>query len=301
MLSLCANIGLVALKVGAGVLSNSISLLAEGVQSTVDVAASAAILLTIRAAERPPDEDHPWGHGKFENLASLAQIILILGTTGYLLNAAWQRWLRPAPVEVDWGIGALVVSVVVNYLVSRRVLRVGKQTGSPALIAEAAHLRGDMLACFGVLGGLVAVAVTGESRLDPVVAAVMTIVVVVGAVKLLRDAVRPLLDESLPPHEAKLVHDVLAGDPRVLGYHRLRSRQAGSVRLLDLHLLLDDDLSLREAHSIAEDVEAALRAALPNLDVILHPEPYAEEMAHQVERHGVRPISLTPNPPGENH
>jgi ferrous-iron efflux pump FieF len=118
----------------------------------------------------------------------------------------------------------------------------------------------------------------------------MTVVITITAIKLLRDSVRPLLDESLPSTEEARVREVLDGDPRVLGYHRLRTRRAGSNRLMDLHLLLDDDLSFREAHAITEDVEGEIRRVLPNVDVIVHAEPFREEQLHQQEHHGATTI-----------
>jgi len=285
-LSLATNAFLVLVKVAAGLASGSISVLAEGVQSTVDVVASALILLTVRAAARPPDREHPYGHGKFENVASLGQMVLILGTASYLLHAAWSRWLHPEPLRVDWGIAALTTALGVNALVSRRLMRIARETGSQALEAEAAHLRSDMLSCAGVLLGLLLVWITGEPRLDPLIAAVMTGVVVYTALRLLRDTLRPLLDESLPLHEEAAVRAVLDGDERVQGYHRLRTRRAGAHRMIDVHVLLDDHLTFRAAHAMAEEVEDAIRATLPNADVIVHAEPFDEETRHQRERHG---------------
>jgi cation diffusion facilitator family transporter len=284
-LSLCSNALLVLIKIGAGIVSGSLSVLAEGVQSTMDVLASVLILLTVRAAAAPPDRAHAYGHGKFENMASLAQMLLILGTTGYLLSAAWERWQRPVMPRVDWGAAALATSAIVNALVSRHLRRVARETGSQALEAEATHLRSDMLSCLGVLGGLTLVWLTGEPRLDPLIAAVTTIVVLAAAVRLLRDSVRPLLDESLPAEEEARVRAVLDTDDRVRGYHRLRTRRAGSQRLMDVHLMLNDQLSFPQAHAVAEDVEDAIRQTLPNVDVTVHAEPFEEELRHQREQH----------------
>lgn len=277
---------LVAVKVIAGIASGSVSVLAEGIQSSVDVVASALILLTVRAAAAPPDPDHPYGHGKVEHLASVGQMVLILATVGYLLVAAWERWQHPVMPRLDWGGAALGISIVVNMLVSARLMRVSRETGSQALAAEATHLRGDLLSCVGVLVGLGLTAATGEPRLDPVVAGVMTVVIAFTAVRLLRESVRPLMDERLPPEEEQQVRALLDADPKVLGYHRLRTRRAGAHRLMDLHVQLDDDLTFREAHAISEEVEHAIRQVLPNVDVIVHAEPFHEEQRHQVEEHG---------------
>jgi ferrous-iron efflux pump FieF len=283
--SLAANLLLVGVKVLGGIAAGSVSVLAEGIQSSVDVLASALILFTVRAASAPPDSAHPYGHGKLEHLASVAQMVLILGTVGYLLGAAWERWHEPVMPRLDWGAATLVLAIAVNFVVSRHLQKVSRSTGSQALQAEATHLRGDMLSCVGVLLGLLLVAVTRQPRLDPIIAALMTVVIAATAIRLLRDSVRPLLDERLPAEEEARVRSLLDADPKVLGYHRLRTRRAGSHRLMDLHIQLDDDLTFREAHAISEDVEAAIRAVLPNVDVIVHAEPFQEELRHQEEAH----------------
>jgi len=285
-LSLFSNIVLVVIKIAAGLASGSISVLAEGVQSTMDVVASALILVTVRKAAEPPDQAHPYGHGKLENITSQAQMLLILGSAGYLLWAAWTRWQKPVEIELDIGAAALIISIIFNVFVSRRLHKVARETGSQAIEAEATHLRSDMLACVGVLGGLGAVWVTGEKRLDPLIAAGMTVVIVVSALQLLRETLRPLLDERLPHDEEERIRSVLQNDERVLGFHRLRTRRAGSYRLMDVHILLSDHLSFPAAHAIAEEVEDALRTALPNVDVMIHAEPFEEEMRHQQEHHG---------------
>ena len=284
-LSLFANIFLVTIKVGAGIWSGSLSVLAEGIQSFLDIFASATILFVIRAASAPPDEAHPYGHGKFENLTALFQMLLVLGSIGGIWWAAWSRWQNPEMPRVDIGIAALLVSVAVNLWVSSHVARVAKATESSALAAEAVHLRGDLWACAGVLGGLVATRIWNEPRLDPLFAALMTIFAFWSALHLLRETVGPLVDQTLPDEEERKIRAVLEKDARVLGFHKLRTRQAGSTRLADVHILLDDELSFVAAHRISEEVEDAIREALPNVDVIVHAEPWAEETAHQREFH----------------
>jgi cation diffusion facilitator family transporter len=188
--------------------------------------------------------------------------------------------------RVDWGIGALLLTIGVNAIVSRRVMRVARETHSAALEAEALHLRADLWSCSGVVAGLVLVGVTGEPRLDPVVAGVMTAAIACSALKLLRETLRPLVDERLPEEEEALIRAVLAAIPGVRDYHRLRSRRSGPHRFIDVHVLLDDALSFPAAHDLAEQVEAAIRRELENADVTVHPEPYERELRHQREAHG---------------
>jgi len=285
-LSLASNIFLVVVKVAAGLASGSISVLAEGVQSTMDVLASALILFTVRKAAEPPDQAHPYGHGKLENLTSQAQMLLILGSAGYLLISAWQRWQNPTHIHLDIGAAALVISIIFNIVVSKRLYKVARETGSQAIEAEATHLRSDLIACVGVLAGLGVVWITKEPRFDPLIAAGMTVFIVVSALKLLRETMRPLLDERLPQDEELAIRKVLNDDERILGFHRLRTRRAGSYRLMDVHILLSDHLSFPAAHAISEEIEDEIRTVLPNVDIMVHAEPYEEELRHQQEHHG---------------
>ena len=284
-LSIYSNVFLVVIKVGAGLQSNSLSVLGEGVQSLLDIVVSALVFFTVRAAAAPPDEAHPWGHGKFENLTSLFQMLLVLGSIGGIWWASWVRFQNPVMPQVDWGIAAIAVSIAVNLAMSRHISRVARATDSAALAAEAVHLRGDLWACAGVMLGLLATHVFREPRLDPLCAAVMTLFAGYAALQLLRDTLRPLLDETLPGAEEARIREVLKGDARVLDFHKLRTRQAGARRLADVHIMLDDNLSFRAAHAISEEVEEAIRAALPNTDVIVHFEPFEEEARHQREAH----------------
>ncbi len=285
-LSLGANVFLVLIKVGAGLQSRSLSVLAEGIQSLLDIFASAMILWVVRAAAAPPDEAHPYGHGKFENLLALAQMTTVLGSILGIWVAAWSRFQNPVMPHIDWGVAAITISIGVNLWVSRRIFRVARDTDSPALRAEGVHLRGDLWSCAGVLLGLVATRVFNDARLDPIFAAAMTIFAMVSALHLLRDTLRPLLDESLPGEEERQIREVLEADTRVLGFHKLRTRQAGSARLADVHILLDDHLSFRAAHDVGEQIEDEIRRVLPNLDVMVHTEPFEAETQHQREVHG---------------
>ena len=285
--SVISNTGLVIVKIAAGLVTGSIAVLAEGIQSTVDILASLMIYATLGVASRPPDRGHPYGHGKFENLTSAAQMLLILGSTAFILYQAYRRLLQPRMPDVDWGIAAMGLALAVDLAVSTHLQRVARQTDPLALEAEAQHLRADMYACAGVILGLVAVRLTGWAPLDPLIAAGLAVVVIVTAIRLMRASLRPLLDQSLPAEEVARIRGTLDADDRVMGYHKLRTRQAGAQRHVDVHIMLEDSLPLSEAHAIGEEIERAIRKTLPNLDVVVHVEPYAEEISHQATQHGI--------------
>ena len=261
-------------------------MLAEGIQSFLDIFASTMILYSVRAAAAPPDRAHPWGHGKIENASAMVQMLLVLASIVGILAIAWVRWMHPVMPQVGIGIAALLISVLVNLLVSRRVRRVAKTTDSSSLLAEAVHLQSDLWACSGVLTGLVLTHLFNNPRLDPVCAILMTAFAFYSAGHLMRDSLRPLLDESLPAHEETRIKEVLKADARVIDFHKLRTRRAGSMRLVDVHVMLPDEISFRQAHDITEEIEVSIRQALPNVDVIVHPEPYEEEMRIQRARAG---------------
>lgn len=296
-LSVISNTGLVIVKIAAGLVTGSISVLAEGIQSIVDILASAMIYASLGVAGRPPDKSHPYGHGKFENLASAVQMLLILGSTVFILYQAYRRLLNPRMPAVEWGMAAMALAIVVDLVVSSYIQRVARLTGSLALEAEAQHLRSDIYASAGVLLGLVAVRLTGWTLLDPIIAALLTVVVIVAAIRLMGASLQPLLDQALPAAEVTEIRRTLDADDRVMGYHKLRTRQAGNQRHVDVHIMLEDSLSLSEAHGIGEEIERAIRKTLPNLNVVVHVEPYAEEMSHQATQHGIAHLNEKRRPP----
>lgn len=288
--SLVSTVIVVAVKLVAAWLSGSISVLAEGMQSLLDVVMSALALVTVRVASRPADEDHPWGHGKAEVLLSALQMLIVIATAIVIAWQASRRLLDPGAIEVGWGLGAMVLSVVMNSLAIFFLRKVGREEKSEALIGEAAHLQGDTLASLGVLGGLVAYALIGWKPLDPLVAIVFTLLGAYFAVRQLNRLVHQLMDGALPASEVFAVESALHQHPEVKGFHQLLTRQSGSLREVTLHVLLDDRLSFVEAHDLAEEVESELSAALGGARVTVHYEPFEAEMEHRRDEHGDVPV-----------
>lgn len=284
-ISLGSTCVVVAIKLGAAYLSGSISVLAEGIQSIMDILMSLVAVGTVRYAAKPADDSHNYGHGKAEVLASVLQMLVILGSGIYILMEAVRRFRNPQPIEWDWGAIAMGYAVVANFLVAKHVGKVAHETGSAALASEALHLRGDILASAGVLLGMLAVGFSNVIALDPVAAIVFTTIAMVQAGRHLRESVHPLMDGSLPPDEVAKLEAVLKTHPQVRGYHNLRTRQVGSLRHVELHVMLDDDLSFVDAHDMAEHIEDDLKAALGGGLVSIHYEPYEAEVAHRRREH----------------
>jgi cation diffusion facilitator family transporter len=288
-LSILSNTLLVVLKLSVGLWLGSVSMLSDAIHSSTDLMAAAIAYLSVRASDTPPDADHPYGHGKIESISGLAEALLIYLAGGFIINEAIHKLLahgRDAK-EVGPGMVVMAFSAALNVALSTHLFRVARATDSQALEADARHLRTDVLTSCGVFIGLWLVHLTGRSWFDPVTALLVALLILGTAFKLTHDALRPLMDASLPAEEELAIHQVLDGDARVLGYHKLRTRKSGSQRHADVHVQIDDDCTLVQAHDLTEELEDRIRAALPDIYINIHIEPYYAEMRHQREAHGM--------------
>jgi cation diffusion facilitator family transporter len=274
--SVASNTALIALKVVAGVLTGSVAVLTEALHSSIDLLASLIAFFSVRRAEEPADEGHRYGHDKFENAAAAAEGMLIIVGSGVIAFAAIRALVRGPHLE-RLGIGIAVVgfAAVVNLVVSTWLFRRGRETASPALEGDAAHLRTDAYTSLGVLVGLAAVQITGAHWLDPVVALVIAAAIVVTGLRITLGSLRVLVDEALPDDEQAAITQAInqfAGSG-VVGYHQLRTRRAGARRYIDLHVQFRRGTTLEEAHYTAHQLQDAIQARLHNADVLIHLEP----------------------------
>ena len=277
-LSIASNALLIALKLAAGAITGSVAILTEAMHSSIDLIASFVAYFSVREADKPADADHPYGHAKIENLAAAIEAMLILIGSGVIIYAA-VRSLANGPEIHSLGVGIFVIgfSIVANVVVSTLIARRARDTDSPALEGDAAHLRTDAATSAAVLLGLVLVQLTGAVWLDPVIALVVAAAIVHAGVRLLMRASRVLVDEALPQEELDAVRDAIAefGPRGVCGYHKLRARRAGSRRYVDLHVQFTSGTTLEDAHATAHALQDAIRARLRGADVLIHLEPEA--------------------------
>ena len=277
LFSISSNALLLAVKLVAGVLTGSASVLSEAVHSATDLVASVVAFVAVRRSETPPDEDHNYGHGRFENLAGVFEGAILLGVGAVVIYGAVDGIVNGTELDfLGFGIGVMVLSAVVNFFVSRWLLRVARETDSRALEAEGYNLRTDVWGAAGVALGLVAALATGWTVLDPIIAAFIGLAILWTAFRLISGSTRVLLDESLPEEELGVVEGVIGGevesDPRIRGYHKLRARKSGPQRHIDFHLQLRAETTLGEAHKISDALEERIRRSLPNSDVLIHLE-----------------------------
>jgi cation diffusion facilitator family transporter len=275
-LSIVSNSALIALKLVAGALTGSIAIITEAVHSSIDLMASIVAYFSIRKAEEPADESHPYGHEKVENLAAALEGVLILIGAGIIVYESAHRLANPQPVEsLGFGIVAIGVSVVVNFGISTYLYRQARATESPALEGDAAHLRTDAVTSLGVLAALAVVAITDVEWLDPVTALVVASAIVWAGVRLVSRSSRVLVDEALPDDELAAIAEVIetCGMPEVVGFHKLRARRAGSRRYIDLHVQFKSGTTLERAHDLSHQLQQAIRDRVHRADVLIHNEP----------------------------
>jgi cation diffusion facilitator family transporter len=277
--SIVSNSLLIALKLAAGAITGSIAIITEAIHSSIDLMASVVAYFSVRKADEPADEDHPYGHQKVENLAAGIEGMLILVGAGIIVYESVRRLFDTAHVE-SLGIGIAVIgfSAVANLGVSTYLYRQARLTDSPALEGDAAHLRTDAATSAGVLLALVLVEITGVEALDPITALVVAVAIVFAGVRILTRTSRVLVDEALPQEELDAVRQAIKrhSAPEVAGFHKLRARRAGSRRYVDLHVQFRQGTTLERAHAVSHELQGQIRRSLRGADVLIHLEPEAD-------------------------
>jgi len=275
-LSIAANAGLILIKLVAGAVTGSVAIVTEAVHSSIDLLASVVAFFSVRAADEPADAEHRYGHAKFENAAAGVEGMLILVGSGIIVYAAVRQLVRGNEVEsLGFGIAVIAVSAAVCAGMAAYLSARARATGSPALEGDAAHLRTDAMTSAGVLVGLIAVQVTGEDWIDPAVALLVAVAIVVTGARLLARSWRVLVDQALPEGDMDAIRAALARlDPaEVAGYHKLRTRRAGARRYVDVHLQFRAGTTLEHAHAVAHRLQDAVAGSLGEADVLVHLEP----------------------------
>ncbi|MBE2294239.1 MAG: cation diffusion facilitator family transporter [Phycisphaerales bacterium] len=263
-------------KLAAALLTGSVSVLASLVDSMMDVAASLINLLAVHYSLQPPDHDHRFGHGKAEPLAGLAQAAFIAGSAVFLILHAVDRLLSPQPIkDALIGVGVLSFAIVATaalLLFQRDVIR---RTQSTAIRADALHYATDLLTNAATIVAL-GLAMLGWPSLDPIFAIGVALYILYSAGHIGYEAIQLLMDHELPPEVHAQIKEIARAHPEVRDVHGVRTRRSGQTYFIQLHLMMDDNLTLIEAHRVADEVEAALLAAFPNADILIHEDPSSE-------------------------
>lgn len=275
-LSILAAAFLIVLKTVTAVLTGSISVWASLLDSAMDILASSINYFAVRAAARPPDDDHLYGHGKAESLAGLFQAAVITVSGGFLVREALRRILTPHPTNLEWlGVGTMFIAGTVSVLLVARLRRVARKTDSPALAADAVHYVTDVYTNGAALVALLIVALTGQLLADTLISLAISAYTLWSAFAVAREAVDVLMDRRLPPEIDEAVASVVSRfhGEGVVGFHDLRTRRSGSVKFIDLHLEVSREKSLPDAHDLSVRVLRAIEAEIPRSHVQIHTDP----------------------------
>jgi cation diffusion facilitator family transporter len=275
LVSLVAALTVLLLKGLAWWSTGSVTLLSDAAESIVNVTAALSMLVAIRLAARGPDFEHPYGHQKAEYLSSVFEATLILLAAGAIALSAVERFLNPQPLErLALGLAFAAAATVLNAVLAAYLLERGRRLRSPALVANARHVRTDVWSSLAVFAGLGLVVATGWMRLDPLLALLVAVQVAREGVLILTNNLSKLMDERLPASEERVILDALRAHPKVLGFHRLRTRRSGRARFAEIDLFVDPRMTVQAAHEVVGEVEASVHAQLEELVTTLHVEPF---------------------------
>jgi cation diffusion facilitator family transporter len=293
-LSVASNSVLIVLKLIAGLAINSVSLVSEAIHSSVDLVAAVIALFAVRKSHLPADKTHPYGHGKVENISGTVEAALIFVAAIWIIIEAVEKLIHHKPLETPgWGVIAMLVSVVMNTVVSRSLFKVGRQTDSAALLADAWHLRTDVYTSAGVMAGLSVVWLGNRlfpqadlRWIDPVAAIGVALLIFKAAWDLTISAGRDLLDVKLPDAEEQDIRTIVARfEPEARAIHSLRTRKAGARRFAEFHIQVDRQMTVEQAHDLSHRIAAAIERKYPQTLVNIHVEP-----------HGTPTVLVSPDP-----
>jgi cation diffusion facilitator family transporter len=268
-------IGLFIVKVLVGVVTGSISIWAQAADSSLDIFAVIITFFTVGFAAQPADHEHPFGHGKVEDLSAFIQAILLLGAVIAIDYSAVTRIMHGETIQVtEAGIAVMLVSLLTSIFLSRHLFRVARTTGSVALEANANNIRGDVYSTSGVFIGLIIVRITGLTILDPIIALAVSLLILRAAYRVGKMAFDGLVDVKLPKDEEEMLMKVIMEHSnQFVGVHRVRTRHSGSQHYIDLHMVMPKGTSVENAHEMCDHLEKDIGEKLHNASVTIHVEP----------------------------
>lgn len=279
LISIISNSILIIFKVIAGILSGSVSIISEAIHSSMDLIASLVAFYSVKESSKPADKDHPYGHGKIENISGIFEGILIFVAAGMIIFEAIKKIMNPSVIEKEYiALAVMLFSALVNFFVSRKLYKVAKEEDSMALEADALHLKTDVYTALGVGIGILLIMITKLSILDSVVAILVAMLIVKEAFELCKNALGYLIDTKLPDEdEAKIKMIIEQNKDKFIDYHKLKTRKSGNMKHIDFHITVDPDLTVREAHNIIAILKKEMCDSLKNTRVNIHLDPYKED------------------------
>lgn len=280
LLSIISNTSLIIIKAITGIVTGSVSIISEAIHSGMDLIASLMAFFSVRYSSKPADDDHPYGHGKIENITGFIEAILIFGAAVLIIKEAVENIIYPSAVNITLvAIFVMLISAGINLVVSRILYKVANEEDSVALEGNALHIKSDVYTSLGVALGLIIIKLTNLYIVDSIVAIIVAIIILKEAWHLSVKAFRPLLDVRLSDDEEARIMDVIERyQDCYISVHNLRTRKAGPTKHIDFNLCVDGSQPVSEAHELCDKIEADLDEEISNTNVIIHVEPcYLEE------------------------
>ena len=280
-LSIASNSALVVFKLIAGLAIGSVSVLSEAIHSGIDLVAALIAWFAVRSSAQPADKDHQYGHGKFENISGLVEAILIFLAAAWIIFEAAKKLIHPEPIEmIGWGILVMGLSSFVNMAVSNMLFKIGNETDSIAIKADAWHLRTDVYTSMGVMTGLAFIwlielvwAGHHVHWIDPVIAIMVAMMIIKAAYDLTVQSMGDLLDESLPKDDNARIEELIKKQAGVTSFKNLRTRKAGNTKFIEFDILVDAGMSVEKAHNLTDYIIEDIEKVLAHSKVIIHIEP----------------------------
>jgi len=272
--SIFSNSALILMKIAAGLVSGSVSIISEAIHSSLDLLASFIAYLAVRISDKPADKQHPFGHGKYENVSGVVEALLIFAAAVWIIYEAVHKLLRGEHIIPEngliWGIGVMFISGLVNLFVSRHLYKVAKQTDSVALEADALHLKTDIYTSWGVSLGLTLIYFTGYFWMDPIIAILVALFILYEAYEMLQKAFNPLLDSAISDEEIQKIKDAI--EENILctyDYSELKTRKSGHTNYIQFVLSTIGETHLDDACKARNILRQKIQDAIPNSEVIV--------------------------------
>jgi len=275
LLSIASNTMLIIIKVVAGLLSGSVSIISEAIHSGMDLAASLIAFLSVRKSGKPADKEHPYGHGKIENISGIVEGLLIFVAAAMIMVEATKKIFEPVEIEqTEVAVAVMFTAALVNIIVSRKLYKTAKEEDSMALEADALHLKTDVYTSLGVGFGILLIKVTGLAILDPIVAILVALLIIKEAWDLCSNALGYLLDIKLPDEEeAEIERVIMEHSHQFNSYHKLKTRKSGNMKHIDFHIVVDPDMTVMEMHDIIGSLKKDMNERFKNTRVSVHVDP----------------------------
>ncbi len=274
-LSITSNAIIIVTKIIAGMLSGSISIISEAIHSMSDFLASVLTFFAVTRSAEPADKEHPFGHGKYEDMSGFIEGGLIIFAGCFIVFESTKKIIFGYTLQTEsmLGIYVMALAVVANFVVSRYLFYVAKKSDSVSLLADAEHLSTDIFSSLGVLVGLVLIKITGIAALDPIVAIVVAVIILKTGFMISKETLNNLLDGSLPQEDIKKIETILKNNKVIKGFKNIKGRKSGQYKDIELTLLFNPDMKISCAHNICDEIENEIKKELGNVSTIIHAEP----------------------------